>query len=337
MQKPIIVILFFLVSCQTKKVNISPVLKNYLDTILNITQRGSLYRDNVDWPEIRSNVYKKAGNAQNIEDIFPAVQLMFNALNDKHGAIIYKGKANKKPHKNKSAYREVLVEQFKAGWPTVRTAVFDNVYGYILIPPIYAIDQLTVDKYAQQIQDSLCSLTPQNIKGWIVDLRLNAGGNMYPMIAGVGNIIGDGIVGSYADANGRHSTKWILKNGDLFFDERQLTAIQKKCAIHTLPKIVVLISQVTSSSGEATAIAFKGRANTLFIGEKTDGLVTSNNMYQLDSNLILLVAEFYEADRNNIIYRDFVRPDVELIEGDNFYHLKEDKKVIAALKWLKQP
>jgi C-terminal processing protease CtpA/Prc len=290
----------------------------------------------VNWDEIRSSVYQKAGNAQKIEDILPAVKYIFNELKDNHGAIIYKGKAYKKPHKEKSAYRKVLVEQFKSGLPTLRTARFDNVYAYILIPAIYAIDQVTIDKYAQQIQDSLCSLNPLGIKGWIVDLRLNTGGNMYPMIAGIGNIIGDGIVGSFTDANARYSTKWILKNGELFFDDRQLTTIQKKCSINTLPKIAVLISQATSSSGEATAIAFKGRPQTIFIGEKTDGLVTSNNMYQLDSNLILLIAESYEADRNNFIYKDFVTPDIEIIEGDNFYNLRKDKKIIAALKWLKQ-
>jgi len=42
-----------------------------------------------------------------------------------------------------------------------------------------------------------------------------------------------------------------------------------------------------------------------------------------------------EAGKSSNIYWDTVEPDKEIIGGDNFDDLKSDKKVIAALKWLK--
>jgi C-terminal processing protease CtpA/Prc len=32
-----------------------------------------------------------------------------------------------------------------------------------------------------------------NLAGWIVDLRNNGGGNMWPMLTGIGSILGEGV------------------------------------------------------------------------------------------------------------------------------------------------
>ena len=51
----------------------------------------------------------------------------------------------------------------------------------------------------QQIQDQIKIMDhPYNI-GWIVDLRGNGGGNMWPMLAGIGPILGEGIAGYFID------------------------------------------------------------------------------------------------------------------------------------------
>jgi carboxyl-terminal processing protease len=85
--------------------------------------------------------------------------------------------------KSVSTVRQVLKDQFKTGMPKITTRVFDGGYGSILIPGIN-YDPVKVGAQAQEIQDSLCRLEPQQLKGLIVDLRLNNGGNMHPMITG---------------------------------------------------------------------------------------------------------------------------------------------------------
>jgi len=60
-----------------------------------------------------------------------------------------------------------------------------------------------------------------------------------------------------------------------------------------------------------TAIAFKGRSNTIFIGEPTaDGYTTSTVYFQFSPNLTMNFATNYVADRNMTIYKSSVNPDI---------------------------
>jgi carboxyl-terminal processing protease len=100
--------------------------------------------------------------------------------------------------------------------------------------------------------------------------------------------------------------------------------------------VVVLLGPVTKSSGSMTAIAFKNRPHTLFIGEPTaDGYTTSNGYFSFSSNLILNFATNFVADRKMNVYKTTVNPDSYIYQGDNFENLLEDKKVKYAIKWLK--
>jgi carboxyl-terminal processing protease len=322
---------------QNIKKTMNDSVKRYIDTIINIVHHQSLFKDSVNWAAIRDSVYINANGAETIEAALPAIQYIFRAIKDKHGALIYKGKwYTWNINSTMPFIRKELLDQLKAGPIKVKTDLFEGKYGYIQIPYIGVTDPTEVNEYAQQIQDSVCKLNQSGIKGWIIDLRLNRGGNMAPMITGIGNLIGDGKLGSFTDANGAVQKEWILKDGELYFDNLKLTAIENKCSVANNIKIAVLISQITASSGETTAIALKGRSNTKFFGEITSGFVTANKMYFLDQFSTLLVANSYEADRNHHIYKDFVKPDVTIIEGDNFLYLKNDTKIKAALKWLSE-
>lgn len=325
-------------TAQMNNINIPDSIKSDLDTIINIVQTKSLFRKDVDWAMLKDSVYFKANNAQKVADIIPAVQYLFKKIGDEHGAIIFKGRWYGNMYQSKpmrKSLREQLMAEMKKGeLTTIKTAILSNGYGYIRIPAIKTSKQEDINRYAQQIQDSICKLNPNKLKGWIIDLRLNPGGSMFPMIAGIGSLIGDGVCGAFVDPIGNTKTKWIIKSDDLYFDNQQLTKVEKKCLLNKLPKIAVLIGQVTASSGEATAIALKGRPNTKFFGEKTSGYVTANQGYQIDKNIKLEVAESYYADRNGVVYKHFVMPDVELVEGDDFSDLSKDVKVQAALQWL---
>jgi C-terminal processing protease CtpA/Prc len=85
-----------------------------------------------------------------------------------------------------------------------------------------------------------------------------------------------------------------------------------------------------------TGIAFKGRPKTLFIGEPTaDGYTTANNWYMLHDGLALKLATDYVADRNGTVYKTTVDPDQTIPSEDNFEELPKDKKIQAALTWLR--
>lgn len=59
---------------------------------------------------------------------------------------------------------------------------------------------------------STSELDAPDLVGWIVDLRGNGGGNMWPMIAGVGPVLGEGTAGAFVDPDD-NVTLWGYANG----------------------------------------------------------------------------------------------------------------------------
>ncbi len=158
------------------------------------------------------------------------------------------------------------------------------------------------------------------------------------MLAGLNSLLGETTIGSETDITGKPIKTWRISSNNFFQDDYQSTNIKSTCkySYSKLP-VVILISPVTQSSGSITAIAFKQRPQTFFIGEPTaDRYTTSNNWYQLQGNLTLNLATAFVAARNNNIYKTTVNPDLNISYGDNFDNLLLDEKVKAAVEWIKK-
>jgi len=57
-------------------------------------------------------------------------------------------------------------------------------------------------KYTDELHDVSARLEAAHPTGWIIDLRGNGGGNMWPMLAGIGFVLGDGPAGSFVLLDG---------------------------------------------------------------------------------------------------------------------------------------
>jgi hypothetical protein len=84
---------------------------------------------------------------------------------------------------------------------------------------------------------SLCKILTTNIKRIIIDLRINGGGAMHPMILGVEQILGNGKVGSFQT---KRKENWLIKDNRLCIDTSLLTAIIPKCTVEAQSIPVVL-------------------------------------------------------------------------------------------------
>ena len=110
---------------------------------------------------------------------------------------------------------------------------------------------------------------------WIIDLRYDGGGDMFPMVEGLATVMvtaSSGDLRPYGDQSG----VWKVMNGDFFYDDYSV-ALPNGQVPGALPKVAVLTSMYTVSSGEVVAVVFKGRESTRFFGEPTGGLTTANN------------------------------------------------------------
>lgn len=81
--------------------------------------------------------------------------------------------------------------------------------GYIRLPGSNAGGSLAQQQAAAVVvRDSVARLFSQRIKAWIVDLRLNDGGAMAPMLAGTAPVLGDGPLGGFVDYAGHAQEQW---------------------------------------------------------------------------------------------------------------------------------
>jgi C-terminal processing protease CtpA/Prc len=105
--------------------------------------------------------------------------------------------------------------------------------------------------------------------------------------------------------------------------------------IEASEKVVVLVSRYTASSGEMTAITFKGRDNTLFIGEPSAGYTTGNGYDIVTEDLALVISKDIFIDRNKVAYENRVGVD-EAIPFQHTIAIEDDNQIKRAIVWLKE-
>lgn len=196
--------------------------------------------------------------------------------------------------------------------------------------------------YIDTAQNIIRKLASKGACGWIVDLRCDRGGNMWPMFSGVGALLGDGFLGEFIDADGS-KTQWFYHSGVSSYLKNEMnTPVILNVATNPVPTfdpgitpVAILTSEFTSSSGEMTLISFRGRPNTRTFGSTTSGEITGVAIHELEDGALLGIAESIAADRTGHEYHTAIEPD-EPLQIDWFRYGKEDDPVIGAAKaWLR--
>lgn len=310
-------------------------VKSFLDKSMEIVEANSINRDSIEWPALRKLIYQKAAEARNIEDILPVYPYLFEQIGDHHGALKYKGKSyywkHSAPYHNQTVITAVKI------YDTVIVKRLTRNIGYILLPGNNDFSSQRINQDAQKIRHAIAEVDDKNIKGWIIDLRVNTGGNMYQMLAGLGNLLGDGKIGAFVNQHQQEDGVWSIRNGNIYIDSSKVSDIASTQGTKskTLP-MVVLISGQTASSGEVVAISTIGRKKTILIGENSAGYTTANQGFVINKDAGLNLAIGFDADRSGHIYKNYITPSILIEGGDNFEDLNADIKIIAAKIWLKK-
>lgn len=121
---------------------------------------------------------------------------------------------------------------------------------------------------------------------------------------------GSGQLGSFKDPDGRGAS-WSYENGEAKSDSRTFAKTLNAPVILPVeaPPVAVLVGPTTASSGEAVAIAFRGRSLTRLFGATTRGLTTSNRVFPLSDGSLLNLTTAAFADRMGTQYENGVTPD----------------------------
>jgi C-terminal processing protease CtpA/Prc len=305
-----------------------------LDKIIEHAENNSLYRKNIDWNTLKKEMYDLAKNADSMPQLKPALDLMLKELNDSHGRVFYNNtylsyySGEKKEHRNQmnsDVYNDIQsgqVYEFKS-------MILQDGIGYVRIVGLPMGDN---EKMTSEIQDAVCKVIDKGANKWIIDLRFNGGGNMFPMVEGITNIIGNAVVGGTEGVTENESSIWEIKNGDFYYDD-QTVAFANKCTIEETQKVAVLTSVYTASSGEALAVILKNRPKTRFFGNKTMGMITATDWKQIDSLTAMSISVGYYRDRENNLYDQYVDVD-ENIEFEPKVEFENDNGINRAINWL---
>ncbi len=291
--------------------NLSPISKGYIDEVIAVLQNNSINKNKINWEDFRNDVYRHAIGSKTIENTYPSITYAIGKLGDKH-----------------SYFAANIVSQDTSDLnppPILLDEIVPENIGYIRIGFCMGDDQYKKN-YINSVINKITKQDKQNLKGWIVDLRGNFGGDMVPMLVAISPILGDGVIGYSFYPDSSFNT-WNNKNGYLY-DETGIWWEQSTNTYHLKspnPYVAILTDNITASSGEAVTIAFKGRSKTKSFGLPTFGVSTSNRVYTLSdgSRINLTVSVF--ADRNKTKYGNSVYPDVKC---------DEDKILEESINWI---
>jgi carboxyl-terminal processing protease len=308
----------------------SPQVKHLVDTTTELLKRHSANRDSVNWTNIERTASLRAAGISDPYKLGPVMRYLFQTVNDFHGAFYYKDSIFQWTHDTAPSISDSIMNEWRKG-VKIKTSVLSDNIGYLRIPSMPYNGKADADQKASSLNDSLCSLLKKRVRGIILDLRLNGGGAMFPMILGLKNLLDTGQIGSFT-GNGE---KWYISKNNFLLDTSIITSVRPGCNIDArhIP-VVLLIGPGTLSSGEFLTIAFKSRPNTTLLGTATGGYVTSNAGFPINKDVHILIATGYGADSKGRIYRNALKPDMILEGPDSFNDIENDLKVKAALNVL---
>jgi C-terminal processing protease CtpA/Prc len=267
----------------------------------------------VDWARARSDVLAAASAAQSVADSYPAIAVALNLLDDFESH--YRGSDGRLIGPSPEPACQAGMTE---------TPSLPDTIGYVRLNGC-PCDGAAADQYAEAVQRAIRSADRPGLVGWIVDLREDRGGNMWPMIAGLGPIFGEGVIG-WIVYNNREYEREYRDGAALSLNEAFARVAAPYTLIRPMPKVAVLTADTTNSAGEAIAVFFKGRPNTRSFGAPTCGHHHLLQDFRMTNGATLTLKVAHSADRLKRTYAGRVVPD-ELATGPG-------QAVSRAVAWL---
>ena len=273
----------------------------YLNSIITTMQNNSVNRLKIDWAAFRAQVIATTPNAATVPEIYPAITVALGLLDDHHSSY----------RRADGAYLTNPRFPTDCAVTAVTVSGMPPDIGYVKVDAFGGADGAT---FAAQIQQRIREQDSDLIAGWIVDVRRNGGGNMWPMIAGIGPILGVGTAGAFVPPVGARTSWGYDDRGSI----SGTSVVQSVTAAYTLrrpsPRVVVLTDKGVASSGEAVVVAFRARPDTRSFGTETCGVPTSNFPYTQIDGATLILTTALMADRTSQTYASPIVPDEQITD-----------------------
>ncbi len=335
------IILLFIVSgfqSQSQHLTSKDSISLFYDSLTYHLKTDYLYRDSVEWSKVDS-IKEQALKAANFGESLAYCTDVFDAINGSHLNLF-----SDHGYYKWSKGRQYVQEDFNINYllkyekkPGFEVQVIEDQYGYILMPAMLMLDlsQDSINLETQRMYDEIMKIdTAYKIKGWIIDLRFNSGGNVFPMLTALYHFLGDQTLYNCMDIEGELISRVNLKNGVINDSEDGLDKVIIRPTSETNMKVpVALITGIlTASAGELIPISFSGRENVITVGESTAGFTTANSLTELPFDTKITLTTSFMMDKN-YRYHPVITPDIIVEKTADFEDLSQDINVIEAIKF----
>lgn len=208
----------------------------------------------------------------------------------------------------------------------------DGGIGYLELPGVVSGPRAA--SYAATLHELLGSMDDGTLRGFIVDLRRNTGGTFWPMLAGIGPLVGSGKVGAFVSAHGGADWSYDAELGAATSESYELARVAEPYPLRDDLPVAVLTGPLTAGFGEAIAVAFSGRERARRFGEATCGLTSSNTQKLLADGALLVLTVTLQADRQGTRHADALQPDERVAIDWTRFGTPDDPVIVAASRWL---
>lgn len=318
-------------------VKIPDSINVFYKELFKTLKRGYLDRKHVDWQTLERDTYAKLISYQVFSASLQEITGVLDYIKADHAQVYHAGV--KYTATRKVVSKQLYSDEWKAEFerkPVFEVKMLDGKYAYVLLPRIIAFDGSaeSLRKIAQPLYDEVAKFKNNDqVKGWIIDLRFNTGGNVAPMLLALYDLLGDNVVWTELNENKKIVGKYKLNQGSYIYHSKAIASIQPDGRLIDKDKVALITGPFTASSGEVTALAFKGRKNTIFIGDDTAGYTTANTNWPLPYNSFIALTIGYDGDRGGHYYSR-ITPDIVISRKDNFKDLLSDENVQEAIRFI---
>lgn len=283
---------------------VPPSAETYGKNALSTIDKNGIFAGNDEWKSTYNECLKMIENAKSYDDTYDAIKKALSVGGGKHSMLMTKSESQD----TTESYDEVL--------PTVS---LDGDIAIIKLPDFLGTAEAG-QKYAKVAEDFIHE-NRDKIKGVVLDLRGNTGGDMGPMATAVSSLLPDGELVYYHYRS--YDIPVTLKNGVVSNAGTGGKSLYPEEKLNV--PVAILTDDMTASSGEALTLCFRGLERTRTFGAPTAGYTSVNMLYNMyDGAQMYLTVAFDKARTGEIFKETPIEPDVAT-----------DSPLEAALEWLR--
>lgn len=258
-----------------------PSAERYGKIAIEIMDSNGYYANNEAWEKQKEKAMNEMKELSSFEETYPIIEESLKVAGGKHSFLMSEDNFQEKKVKDEMPVVEKLEDIAIIELPAILDAQSNGKkYAEIVL------------KFLQENQD---------IKGVIIDLQNNTGGDMGPMVTSVSPLLPDGEILFFKDEQNEYPV--TLENGKVTGGGTEIVTSIEPFKLEV--PVALLTDEMTASSAEVLVMSFMDLKRVQTFGKSTAGYASANASYPLfDGAVMLLTTAFNQTPQGQIFYED---------------------------------